>query len=123
MSVCVQFSDDNNMEHRTSPTSKSSNMKHGCFQIVNDAAHFFQTPYNIAVMLEQSSNYNTLLREKITIEKGCVKQNTLINDGIRCKTKLCASASEHMPKMQHDKSNGDDSKDDNAWINPKKVCL
>ena len=52
MSVYEQFSDDNNMEHRTSSTSKVSNMKHGWHQIVNDSVHYFQTPRNVAVTLE-----------------------------------------------------------------------
>ena len=34
--------------------------------------------------------------------------------------KLNALATEHAPKMQYDKSDGDDSKVDDAWIKPKK---
>ena len=121
MSVYEQFSDDNNMEHRTSPTSKASNMKYGWHQIVNDTVHYFQMPYNIAVIVEQLSNYNMMVREQIAIEKdGFKKQNTLISDEIRYKSKLCTAASECTPKMQYDKSDGDDSKDNSAWINPKK---
>ena len=52
-----------------------------------------------------------------------MKQNTLINDEIRCKSKLCASATECMPKMQCDKIDDDDSKVDNAGIKPKRACL
>ena len=121
MGVCEQFSDDNNMKNRTSSTSKVRNTQCGQHQIANDAAHCFQTPRNIVAILEQLSNYNMLLREQIEIKKsGFVKKNALSNDEIRHKSKSCASASEHVPKMQHDKSNGDDNEDDNAWIDPKK---
>ena len=115
MSVYEQFSDDNNMEHRTSLTSKARNMKCGWYQIVNDTAHYLQMPYNIVVIVEQLSNYNMLLREKIAIEKdGFMKQSALINDEIRQKSNLFASATEHAPKIQYDKSDGDDSKVDNT---------
>ena len=64
-----------------------------------------------------------LLREQIEIEKdGFMKQDTLMNDEIRHKSKLCASATEHVPKMQYDESDSDDSNVDNAWIQPKK-CM
>ena len=49
-----------------------------------------------------------------------MKQNNLISDEIRHESKLCASATERVPKIQYDKSDGDDSKVDNAWITPKK---
>ena len=73
------------------------------------------------MIVEQLSNYIVLLREQDEIEKhGFVKQNTLSNDEIRCELKLCLSAKEHIPKTQYEKSDGDDRKDDNLWIEPKK---
>lgn len=96
-------------------------MKCGWFQIVNCAVHYFQTPFNVALIIEQLSNYNMLLRENIKIDKDCfMKKNNLISNEIRHGKKLSALATEHMPKMKHNKSAGDCSKVDDDWINPKK---
>ena len=121
MSIHEKFSDDNNVEHRTPSTLKDSCMKHGQCQTINNTAHYFQTPYSIALIVEQSFNYNMLLREQIAIEKdGSMKQNNVISDERRNESKSCTSAPECMPKMQNDKSDGDGSKVDDAWIKRKK---
>ena len=79
MGVYEQFSDDNSMEDRTSSTLKTRNMKYGWYQIVNNAVHYFRTPFNVVLIVEQLSNYNMMLRELIEIDNdGCMKQNVLI---------------------------------------------
>ena len=84
MGVHEKFSDDNSMECRTSSTSEVRNMKYGWFQIANVTVHYFQTPFNVALIVEQLSNNNVLLRENIEMDKdGFVKQNNSIIDEIR----------------------------------------
>ena len=62
-----------------------------------------------------------LLPEKIEFDSdGIMKQKALISDEIRNGTKLSALAAEHMSQMQCNKSDGDYSKSEYDWINPKK---
>ena len=65
-----------------------------------------------------------LLQEQIETEKDVfTKQNNLISDESRYASKLCALATEHVPKRMDEKSDGNDSKVNyNAWIKPKK-CM
>ena len=65
MGMYEKFSDKNNTESRTPSSSEERNMKYGWFQIVNDIVHYFQSPFNVALIVEQLSNYNMLLRENI----------------------------------------------------------
>ena len=82
---------NNTMEHSMSTTSKEIHVKHRWHQIINDTVHCYQTPYNVALIVEQLSNYNVLLREQIETEKdGVTKQNNLISDESRHTSKLCA---------------------------------
>ena len=77
----------------------------------NNTVHCCQTPYNIATIVEQLSNYNSLLREKIETEKEVfMKQNCKNSDENRCASKLCASATECVPQIVEDKSARNDSK-------------
>ena len=117
-----QCEENNSMEHSTSTTPKASNMNYGWYQILNNTAHHYQTPYNVALIVEQLSNYNVLLRVQKKMEKDVfTKQNNLISDESRHASKLCTSATEHMPKRVDRKSYGNDSKVNfNAWIKPKK---
>ena len=41
---------------------KASRMKHGWCQTTNNTVCCYQSPFNIALILEQVSNYNSLLR-------------------------------------------------------------
>ena len=115
---------NNSMECSASTTPKASNMKHGWYQTINNTVHYYQTPYNIALIVEQLSNYNVLLRDQIETEKDVLpKKNNLISDESRHVSKLCALATERMPKRLDGKSYGNDSKVIfNAWIKPKK-CM
>ena len=50
-----------------------------------------------------------------------MKQNYKISDENRSASKMCASATEHVPKNMEEKSAGNDSKvNHNAWIQLKK---
>ena len=46
------------MENNTAYITKASNMKHGWCQTINNAVHCYQIPFNVALILEQASNYN-----------------------------------------------------------------
>ena len=46
-----------------------SNMKYGWHQAVNNTVCCYQTPCDVTVILEQVSNYNVLMREKLSMEK------------------------------------------------------
>ena len=63
-----------NLERCAAMTTKVSIMKHGWYQTVNNTACYYQTPCNIAVIVEQLSNYNRMLREKIEMEEHEIQQ-------------------------------------------------
>ena len=88
---------------------------------MDGAACYFQTPFNVALIIEQLSNYDMLLRENIEIDKYFfMKQNNMLCDESGHGTKLNALATEHTPKMKNNTSSGDCSKIDAEWIQPKK---
>ena len=58
-----------NTERSVEITTKASIMKYGWFQMINNTVHYYQTPCNIALIVEQLSNYNSLLREQIETEE------------------------------------------------------
>ena len=62
--MCGQFVDNNNMESRAATTPKASSMQYGWHEIVNNTVHCFQTPHNVALIVEQLSNYNMTLRKQ-----------------------------------------------------------
>ena len=84
---------------------------------------YYQTPFNIAFILDQVSNYNNLLREHMNTEKASyVRQNNMISDENIFTSKLCATANEHAPKGLDKKSIDKDIKvtNDDIWMHPKK---
>ena len=64
-----QNKNNTKMENSMATMTNASIMKYGWWQILNNTAHCYQTPYNIALILEQVSSYNMLLREQIETEK------------------------------------------------------
>ena len=111
------------MENNAKPITKSSRMKHGWHQTISNTVHYYQTPFNIALILEQVSNYNNLLREQTNTEKASwIRQNNMISDGNMFMSKLCATANEHTPKELDDKNKDKDSevRYDDKWIQPKQ---
>ena len=61
-------------ERSVTMTMKVSNMKCGWYQIINDTAHYYQTPCNIALIVEQLSSYNSVLRQQIKTEEDAFLQ-------------------------------------------------
>ena len=75
-------------ERSMAMTIKASNMKYGWCQMINDAVHYYQTPYNIALIVEQLSNYNSMLRGQIEIEEHVlIQQNYEISNANRHESK------------------------------------
>ena len=106
MGMYEQFVDTNDMECRMASTPKVRSMQYRWYEIINNTVHYFQAPYNIALIVEQLSNYNVLLRKKNQNEKDEFgKQNNTIVDEHRHESNLCTTAPEHMPKTQYNKSN------------------
>ena len=60
--------DDVAMENNMSSITKSISMKHGWNQRINHIVCCCQTPFNIALILEQALNDNNLLREQMNVE-------------------------------------------------------
>ena len=100
-------------------------MKCGWCQTINNAVCCYQTPFNITLILEQVSNCNNLLREKMSIEKAtCMNQSNVISDEKSFASKLRATENEHTPTGLEEKSEDNDSKVMNYdnWIQPKSSC-
>ena len=121
MGMHEKLSVNNSTDSRTPSSSEERNMKHGWFQIVNSTVHYFQSPFNVALIVQQLSNYNMLLRENIEMDKDCgAKQNNLLSDENGYGIKLNALAKECTPKMKNNTNDGDYSKTETDWIKPKK---
>ena len=68
MSECGQHGEiDAVMENSAVQMKREGNVKHRWCQTVDNTVHCYHTPYDIAVILEQVSNYNVLLRDKMII--------------------------------------------------------
>ena len=89
--------------------------------MINNAVHYYQTPCNIASIVEQLSNYNSVLREEIETEEDVfIRQQCKISDENSHESKLSASATEHIRKRMEDKREENDNKIiNNAWIKSK----
>ena len=98
------------MKHGMELTMKASSMKHGWRQTINNIVHHYQTPFDVALILEQVSNHNNLLREKMN-------RNMVVS-------KLSAIANEHVPNEMKDKNADKDCKieKDERWTKPKSTC-
>ena len=72
-------------------------MKHGWHQTVNNAVCYYQTPINVALILEQESNYNNILREQESAEKaGNRIQNNMISEEKIIRPRMSVIKKEHM---------------------------
>ena len=66
---------------------------------MSNTVHCYQNPYDVALILDQVSNCDILLREQTEIEKDTrAKQSSMISDEKSCVSKLCVTANEHAPK-------------------------
>lgn len=99
------------MENDTVSIAIESRIKYRWHQAINNAVCYYQTPFIIAEILEQVSNYNNLLREKISRDIAlCARQNNMISNGIMVRSKLIATANECAPEEAKDKRTDEDSK-------------
>ena len=64
------------IENSAAPIIKEISMQYRWFQKINNTAHYYQTPFNITLILEQMSNHNNLLREQMNMEKGSYMDET-----------------------------------------------
>ena len=93
------------MENNTARITKSSSMKHEWFPTINNTVYYYQTPFNVALILEQPSNYNVVLREKMEMKKSTfMKQNNVFSDVNSLVSKLCTTSNKHSPKGLEEKS-------------------
>ena len=87
------------MENSAVTMMRESTMKHGWHQAFNNSVHHCQTPYDVALILQQVSNCDVLLKEQMSMEKvAWMKQNNVISDAKRFESKSCATAKEHVQK-------------------------
>ena len=86
----VRHDENAQMKDDTELTRGTSSMKHGWCQTINNTVHCCQMPFDIAVILEQLSQYNNLLREK--------KNRNVFASNFH------VTANEHMPKEVKDKN-------------------
>ena len=57
MSENMRHSENNAVvENSMAPTIRESTMKHGWHKTFNNTVHYYQTPFDIALILEQVSN-------------------------------------------------------------------
>ena len=56
------------LENITENITTVNIMKYGWHQTVNNVACCYQTPFNIAIILEQKLNYSNVLREQVNIK-------------------------------------------------------
>ena len=86
----------------------------------------YQTPFDIALILKQLSNYNTMLIEQIIMEKDIrTQQHDVIGDVKTFESRLNAKAKECMCEGCEEKKNDNDRNEtekENEWLQPKRVC-
>ena len=110
------------LERSEAMATKVSIMKHGWCQMVNKTVHCYQTPCNVAAIVEQLSSYNSMLREKIEMEECEIQQKHKSSDVNKLESKLSASGTECFSAMIEEKHEGDDKAFNKNWIIPKK-CI
>ena len=72
---------DTVVENITAPTIRESTIKHGWHKTFNNTVCYYQTPFDIALILEKVSNHNVLLIEQMIMEKVTrIKQNNMIRN-------------------------------------------
>ena len=103
----------------------AKSMKHGWHQTVNNVVSYYKTLFNIALILEQVSNYNNVLREQANVEKYVHKiQNNMISDNNVVRTRMRATEKECVPIGLEDDNLNNEGKDmiECKWVKPKK-CM
>ena len=85
--------------------------------------HNYQITFNIALILEQMSNYNNVLREQVSMEKSAHEiQNDMISNNNIIRTRTRATSKEHVPNGLDDENVKNESKHmkEDKWVNIKK---
>ena len=85
---------------------------------------YYQTPFNIALILEQISNYNNVLKEQANKEKSARIKNNMISEEHMIRLRMSPTAKEHTPNVSNDKNVNNERKSINEykWVKPKK-CM
>ena len=69
------------VEKSKAPTIGESTMKHGWHKTLKNTVCCYQTPFDIALILDKVSKYNVMLIEQIRIEKDIMmQQHDMIGD-------------------------------------------
>ena len=100
-------------------------MKYGWYETINNTVHYYQTYFNIAVIIDQISDYNYLLREQANMDKAaCIMQNNNSSEEKMHESRMSASAKEYAPYVSYDTNLNNESKDMNEdqWVQPKN-CM
>ena len=84
-------------------------MKYGHCQTVNNAVCYYQTSCTIAVIVEQLSNYNSMLQEKIEMEECEIHHKRKSSEVNNHESKLSAFATACTPTMIKEKHEEDDN--------------
>ena len=97
-------------------------MKHGRCETIHNTVFYHQTPFNIAVIIEQLSNYDKILREQANMEKAVcsMKINTMSEEKM-CKSRMRATAKEHEPEVSYDANANKERTEMNEakWVKPR----
>ena len=89
-------------------------MKYGSHQKANSVECYYQTLFNIALILEQVQNYNNVLREQESVEKSSHRiQNNMIREENIIRSRMSATAKECMLNVSYDKNMNNKNKDMN----------
>ena len=118
-SECNAFFEDS-----VAPTIGERTMKYGWYKTLKNTVHYYQTPFDIALILEQVSKHNVILIEKIRIEKDIrMQQHDMIGNVKIVESKLSAKAKECMYETHEEKKNDNNRNEtmkENEWLTPKK---
>ena len=78
--------------------TRANSMKHGWHRTFNNVVCCYQIPFNIALILEQVSNYNNVIRDQSSVKKSVHRtQNNVISDNDIFRTSMRATEKQYVP--------------------------
>ena len=78
-------------------------MKYGHYEIINNKLCYYETYFNISVILGKLSYCNSMLKEQVDTIKGIkITQRKIISEEHVLKPKLRAKVNEHVPNTAED---------------------
>ena len=98
-------------------------MKHGWHHAINKTVRYYQTPFNLALILKEVSTYNNFLRDQVSMEIAAHRrQNNMIREENIFKSRMSTTANEHTPNGLDDNNINKDIKftNEDKQIQPKK---